>query len=155
MKTRYYSILTGLALCILLGLAACGPIAPVSKIKLQPTVTVGSSFQGQPTIPATSTYQCGAWSSNNAPGPDSTILIYAKLTKNIQGVSGARASGVVHFRDGDASLGQQPVSDHGGYVTFTLPLQGRQPRLTPATVDISFSLAGKTIRCTSAFFTPV
>jgi len=118
-------------------------------------VTINPGFQSQispiPTVPE---YRCGAWSSNNAPGPGSTIRIYAKLTKNIMGVSGATASAVVHFKDGDQPLDQKATSDSGGYVSFRLPLQGRQPVGVPATVDVTFSnFAGGPLVCT-AFFTP-
>ena len=74
----------------------CYQVAP------QQTVTVSSGFQSQaspvPTIPP---YLCGAWSSNNAPGPNSTIVIFARITKNLAGVNGATASAVVHFQSGD------------------------------------------------------
>ena len=81
--------------------------------------------------------------------------MYAKLTtKSVEGVAGATANATAHFSSFDYNLDQQPVSDAGGYVSFTLPLQGRQPRLTPATVDVSFTVNGKTIHCSSAFFTP-
>jgi hypothetical protein len=134
-------------------LAACGPT--VSQVKPQQTVTISHSFQGQqtpaPTVPA---YRCGAWSSNNAPGTFSTIRVYAKLTKNIGGVAGATAAATVHFQDGDATIDQQPRSDDGGMVAFTLPLQGRQPKGVPATIDVSFNVAGTTVQCAQAFFTP-
>ena len=139
---------------LLLVLAACGSTA--SQLKPQQTVTISKTFQSQvspiPTVPA---YRCGAWSSNNAPGAFSTISIYARITKNIAGVSGATATAVVHFSNGDQTLDQHPVSDGGGYVTFTLPLQGRQPGRIPATVDVIFSnFPGGTLHCTQAFFTP-
>ena len=122
----------------------------------QQTVTVSSGFQLQvspiPTIP---TYLCGAWSSNNAPGPNSTIVIFARITNNLAGVSGATASAIVHFQSGDQELDQHPTSDQGGYVSFSLPLQGRQPVGTPATVDVTFGFPGTTVKCTPAFFTPM
>src|SRR5205823_9847057 len=66
---------------LLLMLTACG--ATPDQVAPQQTVTVSSGFQSQaspiPTIPR---YLCGAWSSNNAPGPNSTILIFARITKN-------------------------------------------------------------------------
>ncbi|GAC1354299.1 MAG: hypothetical protein NVSMB38_32410 [Ktedonobacteraceae bacterium] len=154
MKNIYRTLFSVLSLGLLLILAACGPT--VSQVKPQQTVVVDKSFQSQvsplPTIPA---YRCGAWSANNAPGTYSTVTIYAKLTQNVIGVAGATASATAHFRDFDLTLDQQPVSDAGGYVTFTLSLQGRQPRLTPATVDVSFSVNGKAVQCTPAFFTPM
>ena len=134
-------------------LAGCGPT--VNQIKPQQTVTIDKSFQSQtthlPTVPA---YRCGAWASNNAPGAFSTITVYAKLTKNIAGIGGATARAVAHFQDSDVTLDQQPVSDDGGYVSFTLPLQGRQPVQVPATVAVSFTVGNTTITCTPAFFTP-
>lgn len=144
------------AIGLLALLAACSPVTTSS---LQPvkTVTIGPSFQSQispvPTMPP---YACGAWSSNNAPGPGSAITIYARLTKDVQGVSGATATTVVHFQEEDVQLGDQ-TSDSGGYVSFPLPLQGRQPVKVPATVDVTFSnipgYSGKLL-C-SAFFTPM
>ncbi|HLI06706.1 MAG TPA: hypothetical protein VKV40_09070 [Ktedonobacteraceae bacterium] len=137
-------------------LAACSSVT-TSALKPQPTVTINPSFQSQISpIPTMPTYACGAWASNNAPGPGSMITIYAKLTKDIKGVSGATASAVVHFQSGDVSLpGQQ--SDSGGYVSFPLPLEGRQPVNVPATVTVTFSnVPGYTgtLQCT-AFFTPM
>ena len=65
---------------MLLMLTACG--ATATQVAPQQTVTVSSGFQSQvspiPTIPP---YLCGAWSSNNAPGPNSTIVIFARITK--------------------------------------------------------------------------
>lgn len=137
-------------------LAAC---SPATNSSLQPvkTVTIGPSFQAQLSpIPTMPPYACGSWASNNAPGPYSTITIYARLTKNSKGVSGATATAVVHFQSGDVQLDNQPTSDSGGYVSFPLPLQGRQPAKAPATVSVSFSSvpghSGK-VQC-SAFFTP-
>ncbi len=154
MKKIYRILFSVFALGLLLLLAACGPT--VTQVKPQQTVVVNKSFQSQvsplPTVPA---YRCGAWSGNNAPGAYSTLTVYAKLTKNVIGVAGATASATVHFAEADVTLDQQPASDAGGYVTFTLPLQGRQPRQTPATVDVSFSVDGKTLPCSAAFFTPV
>ncbi len=136
-------------------LAACGPTN--SQVAPQQTVTITSTFQSQvspvPTIP---TYRCGAWSSNNAPGAYATIIVYARLTKNIAGVGGAKATAVVHFQDGSQELDQHPLSDNGGYVSFTLPLQGRQPVKIPATIDVTFTnFPGGTLHCTPAFFTPM
>ncbi len=134
-------------------LAACG--ATAEQVVPQQTVTVSSGFQSQASpIPAIPTYLCGAWSSNNAPGPNSTIVIFARITKNLAGVSGATASIVVHFQGGDQELDQHPTSDKGGYISISLPLQGRQPVGTPATVDVTFGFPGTTVKCTPAFFTP-
>lgn len=83
-----------------------------------------------------------------------TITIYARLTHDVQGVAGAPATAIAHFAGGDASLYQTPVSDSGGYVTFSLPLQGRQPHGTPATVEVTFTVKGKPLTCSQAFFTP-
>src|SRR3974377_2289680 len=120
-------VMTFVAVCsALLLLTACG--ATAEQVTPQQTVTVSSGFQSQVSpIPNVPTYLCGAWSSNNAPRPNSTIIIYARITKNLAGVSGATASAVVHFQSGDQELDQHPTSDQGGYVSFSLPLQGRQP----------------------------
>jgi hypothetical protein len=143
--------------CLLL-LAACGTFAPVTREQPQATVTVNPSFQAQLSpVPTFATYVCGAWSSNNAPSSYSTIIIYARLTHHIQGISGATATATVNFAYGNVELDTQPVSDNGGYVTFVLPLDGRQPTGVPATVSVSFSgIPGysKTVQCTQAFFTP-
>jgi len=134
-------------------LTACG--ATPDQLAPQLTVTVSSGFQSQASpIPAIPTYLCGAWPSNNAPGPNSTIVIFARITKNLAGVNGANASAVVHFQSGDQELDQHPASDNGGYVSFQLPLQGRQPVGIPATVDVTFGIPGTTVNCTPAFFTP-
>jgi hypothetical protein len=139
---------------LLLMLVACG--ATPAQVDPQQTVTVSGGFQSQASpIPTIPTYRCGAWSSNNAPGPNSTITIYAKITKDLAGVSGATATAVVHFEGGDQELDQHPASDNGGYVTFTLNLQGRQPVSIPATVDVTFSSSRGTLKCTPAFFTPI
>jgi hypothetical protein len=140
---------------LLLLLMACG-VTP-DQVAPQQTVTVSSRFQSQTSpIPAIPTYLCGAWSSNNAPGPNSTINIFARITKNLAGVSGATATAVVHFQGGDQELDQHPASDNGGYVSFTLNLQGRQPVGIPATVDVTFTnFPGGPLRCTHAFFTPM
>jgi len=144
-----------LFLGLLLLSVACGP--SVNQIKPQSTVTVNPSFQSQVSpVPTPREYRCGAWSSNNAPGPDATIFIYARLTKDIAGIKGATASAVVHFKDGDLVLDQQPTSDNGGYVTFKLSLQGHQPVGVPATVDVTFAnFPGGSVQCTPAFFTPM
>ena len=140
---------------LLLVLAACG--ATPDQLAPQQTVTVSKKFQSQVSpIPPVPTYLCGAWSSNNAPGPNSTINIYARITKNLVGVNGATATAVVHFQGGDQELDQHPASDNGGYVSFTLDLQGRQPDRIPATVDVIFTnFPGGTLHCQPAFFTPM
>jgi hypothetical protein len=136
-------------------LTACG--ATPGQVAPQQTVTVSKTFQSQVSpIPAIPTYLCGAWSSNNAPGPNSTITIFARITKDLTGVSGATATAVVHFQGGDQTLDQHPASDNGGYVSFTLALQRSQPDRIPATVDVTFTnFPGGTLRCTPAFFTPM
>jgi len=153
MNKRYRILFSLLSLGLLLLLTACGTTA--TQIKPQQTVVVDKSFQSQVSpFASPPTYRCGAWSGNNAPGAYSVLTVYAKLTRNVTGVANATASATAHFSTSDFALDQQPVSDSGGYVTFTVPLQGRQPRLTPATVDVSFSVDGKTVQCSSAFFTP-
>ncbi len=152
MKNIYRFIYSMALLSAILLVAACGPT--VNQIKPQQTVTVNKSFQGQSVPPTVPPYRCGAWSSNNAPGALSTIRVYAKLTKNIAGVAGATAAATVHFQGGDATIGQEPRSDKGGMVVFTLPLQGRQPKGVPATIDVTFNVGGATIQCAQAFFTP-
>ena len=143
-------ILPGMLLFLL---AACGPA--INSPPTQAKVTIDRSFQSQMTPPPTvPTYRCGAWSSNNTPGAYSTISIYAKLTQDIMGMSGGVARAVAHLDGSNVALKQQPISDSNGYVTFSLPLRGRQPAGVPTTVDISFSIGGKTVQCTPAFFTP-
>jgi hypothetical protein len=142
------------ALATLLALAGCGSAPTTSAGQVQPTVTIPAGFQNSlspiPTVPS---YRCGAWTSNNAPNPGATITIYSRLTHNTQGVQGIAASAVVHFQSGDISL-TTATSDAGGYVTFTLPLQGRQPTQVPATVDVMFTgTPGGSLQCTT-FFTP-
>ena len=138
-------------------LAACGP-AVASQAQTQQTATISKSFQTIATpIPTVPAYRCAAWSSNNAPGAYSTINVYARITKDIVPVIGANATAVVHFQSGDQSLTTPAASDIGGYVTFQLQLQGRQPTGIPTTVDVSFTdIPGYngTLRCTPAFFTP-
>lgn len=153
---RFFLLIFALG-CLLL-LAACGTFAPVTQAQPKATVTVNPSFQARLSpVPTFAPYVCGAWSSNNTPNPYSTITIYARLIHHIQGVSGATATATVNFADGSVTLDTQPVSDNGGYVTFVLSLQGRQPTGVPATVSVSFSgIPGysKTVQCTQAFFTP-
>lgn len=149
--TRHIALYIGL----LLLLAACGSTA--NQVEPHSTATISPSFQLQLSpIPTVPTYRCGAWASNNAPSPDTTITIYARLTKDITAIPGATASATVHFQNGDQALDQHPISDSGGYVSFQLPLQGRQPSKIPATVDVSFTNlpGGGTLQCTPAFFTP-
>ena len=151
---KHLLVLIIACLTLLVLLAACG--AAPTQTNAQPTVTINPSFQSQLTpVPTVPPYLCGSWSSNNAPGTGSTIDIYARLVKNMQGVLGATAVAVVHFQGQDVQL-NQAVSDSGGYVSFTLPLEGRQPAGVPATVDVTFTnFPGGTLQCTSAFFTPV
>jgi hypothetical protein len=135
--------------------AACAPSVTANQHDVPQTVMVNPSFQRQvspmPTIPL---YRCGAWSSNNAPDPYGTLTIYAKLTKAFVGISGVSATANAHFQNYDIPLDQQPVSDDGGYVKFSLSLQGRQPAKVPTTIDVSFKIKNTTIACSPAFFTP-
>ena len=149
------SLLLALSLPLVLLLIACGG-PTVDQTTPQQTVTVSPKFQSQLSpIPTAPTYRCGAWSSNNAPGPNDTITIYARLTQNLTPVTGATASAVVHFQGNDQELDQHPTSDNGGYVSFTLALQGQQPVNIPATVDVTFTnFPGGTLHCSQAFFTP-
>lgn len=153
MKQLFHFAFGAFFLLVLFLVAACGTTA--TQPQAQQTVVVSKSFQaGATAVPTTPTYRCGAWSSTNAPGAYSTITIYAKLTKNVIGVAGATAKAVVHFQNNDVTLDQQPSSDSGGYVAFPLSLQGRQPRLIPATVDVTFTVGGTSVQCSQAFFTP-
>lgn len=158
MKIFYHILVSVFSFCLLLLLAACAPSVS-SQVNAQPTPTIDKSFQSQRTpIPTVPPYRCGAWSSNNAPGAFSTITIYARLTRDIAPVSGATATAVVHFQSFDQPLQAQTPSDGGGYVSFTLQLQGHQPTQVPATVDVTFSnIPGgpNTLHCTPAFFTPM
>ncbi|HZR44719.1 MAG TPA: hypothetical protein VFB12_31700 [Ktedonobacteraceae bacterium] len=151
LHARNYNTWFGLLLLLfVICTTGCEQTAP--QVKPQQTVTISKTFQTQVTPVATPTYRCGAWASNNAPNGYSTIIIYAKVTKDVTGVSGANAKATVHFKGFDAPLDQQ-TSDQNGYVNFTLPLQGHQPNGIPATVDVTFSVGGSTVQC-SAFFTP-
>ncbi|WP_338255712.1 hypothetical protein [Dictyobacter halimunensis] len=155
MKKTSLFLMSALLLTLLLVLSACGPTVSVTRPKAQPTVTVNKSFQkGVSSVPTLPKYLCGAWSSANNPGPYGVINIYARLTQNVKPIPGASAQATAHFAYRDLNLDQAPVSDSGGYVTFVLQLRGQQPRLTPATVDVSFNVDGKTVTCTPAFFTP-
>ena len=157
MKRRHELYITIFALCSLFLLAACGP-AVAAQNQVQPTPTINKAFQTIATpVPTVPPYRCAAWSSNNAPGAYSTITVYARITKNIAPVSGATAYAIVHFQTGDQPLTAQTPSDSGGYVTFLVQLQGRQPSQIPATIDVTFSnIPGYngSLRCTPAFFTP-
>jgi hypothetical protein len=156
MKNSYRVLYCLVLMGLLSLLAACGSATSTTTVtSVQPTVTINPSFQTTMSpVPTPQTYRCGAWSSNNAPGTYGTIMVYARLTKNIAAVAGAPATAVVHFQSNDVTLDQQPRSDRGGYVSFTLPLMGRQPAGVPATISITFSVAGKTVQCSQAFFTP-
>ena len=152
---KKYPLLLVISLPFILLLISCGG-PTVEQAIPQQTVTVSPKFQSQLSpIPTPPTYRCGAWSSNNAPGPNDTITIYARLTRNLAAVSGATASAVVHFQGNDQALDQHPTSDNGGYVSFTLSLQGQQPVKIPATVEVTFTnFPGGTLNCSQAFFTP-
>jgi len=157
MHTFRSLFLSVLALSFLLSLAACTPSVS-GQTNSQKQVTIDKGFQSQispiPTIPP---YRCGAWSSNNAPSSNSTITIYARIMKDIAPVAGANATAVVHFTGSNQQIDSQPTSDNGGYVSFSLQLQGQQPSHVPATVDVTFTnLPGGhgPLRCTPAFFTP-
>lgn len=156
MKLLKRAVLSGLiALIAALMLVACGSTLPINTAQPQQTVTINPAFQSRMTpIPSAVPYRCGAWASNNAPTPGATILIYARITHSSKGARGISARADVHFRGGDVALAAA-TSDAGGYVSFTLPLQDRQPRQLPATVDVTFSglPGGGKITCT-AFFTP-
>lgn len=150
-------VISCLPICILFFLASCSSLV-TSQAQTQTTVTINPTFQSQVSpIPTVPPFRCGAWSSNNAPGTYSTITIYARLTKDIAPVSGATATATVHFEGFDLPLQADSPSDTGGYVTFTLSLEGRQPAQMPATVDVTFtSVAGLPgqLHCIPAFFTP-
>ena len=158
MKNYQQILLSVFSFSLLLLLAACGPSVS-SQANTQQTVTIDKSFQSQRTpVPTVPPYRCGAWSSNNAPAPNATITIYARLTRDVAPVSGSTATAVVHFKTFDQSLNAQAPSDAGGYVTFTLQLQGQQPTQVPATVVVTFSnIRGgpNILHCTPAFFTPM
>ena len=152
MKITYIPVFIIKLLLLLCLLSACR--SDVHQLEPLPLVTVNPNFQRQlspiPTVPP---YRCGAWASNNMPGAYTTITIYAKLTKDVTGMPGISATAVTHFKYANITLDQQPVSDGNGYVSFTLPLQGRQPQLMSATVDVKFATSGSPVQC-SAFFTP-
>lgn len=156
LKRARLSVLWGpIALIAALMLVACGSTPPISAAQPRQTVTINPAFQSRMTpVPTAVPYRCGAWASNNAPDPGATILIYARITHSSKGARGISANADVHFRGGDVAL-TTATSDAGGYVSFTLPLQDRQPRQLPATVDVTFSglPGGGKITCT-AFFTP-
>src|SRR5260370_12982855 len=111
---------------LLLVLAACG--ATPDQVAPQQTVTVSKKFQSQVSpIPPVPTYLCGAWSSNNAPGPNSTINIYARITKNLVGVNGATATAGVAFQGGDPELVQHPAEGNSGFCFFYIDFLGGLP----------------------------
>jgi hypothetical protein len=142
------------ALVAVLALAGCGSGPTINAAQPQQAATINPGFQSQISpIPTAPPYRCGAWTSNNAPSPGATITVFARLTHNGKGVQGITAVADVHFRSGDVTL-NQATSDSGGYVSFPLPLQDRQPVQVPATIDVTFSgLPGGSLKCT-AFFTP-
>ncbi|MGH2509744.1 MAG: hypothetical protein ACRDHZ_20380 [Ktedonobacteraceae bacterium] len=143
-------------LALLPGLAACGGSSRIIAAPSQQVATINPGFQlSISPIPTLPPYRCGAWSSDNAPGMSSTILIYARLiTQDAKGVSGIAANATAHLQSHDQNLGQA-TSDAGGYVTFTLPLHGQQPANVPATIDVTFTgLPKGSVSCTPAFFTP-
>lgn len=153
MKMMCFPVLIIKLLLLLCLLSACRSDA--HQLASVPSVTINPSFQRQlspvPTVPL---YRCGAWVSNNTPDAYATIIIFAKLTKeDLTGAVGIPATALVHFKYAQVMLDQRLVSDRNGYVTFTLSLQGRQPRLMPATVDVKFAVSGSAVQC-EAFFTP-
>ena len=96
---KKHALLLAISIPFVLLLISCGG-PTVEQALPQQTVTVSPKFQSQPSpIPTVPMYRCGAWASNNAPGPNDTITIYARLTQNLAPVGGATASAV----DGDRS----------------------------------------------------
>jgi hypothetical protein len=142
------------ALFVVLALAGCSSTPVLNAAQPQQVATINPGFQSQVTpIPGVPLYRCGAWTSNNAPNAGATITVLARLTRAGKGVGGITAVAAVHFRSGDVTLNQD-TSDAGGYVSFPLPLQNRQPAHIPATIDVTFhGLSSGALRCT-AFFTP-
>src|SRR6266487_421170 len=105
-------------------LTACG--ATPDQVAPQQAVTVSSGFQSKASpIPTIPTYLCGAWSSNNAPGPNSTIFIYARITKDHTGVSSAATTTIVPYEGSDQEHDKPPASDNWGNVSSTPVLAGR------------------------------
>lgn len=141
--------------CGLPSLVACSAtVTPSADAEQTHTITINQDFQ-QDTLTTTSpAYRCGAWSSNNAPASSGTITIYARLTHDVAGVAGMSATATVHFRYSDVVLTQHPTSDTGGFVSFNLPLLGRQPVGIPATADVVFTMGQAELTCAPAFFTP-
>jgi hypothetical protein len=139
---------------LMLALAGCGAAPAISATQPQQVATINPGFQSRVTaIPTVPLYRCGAWTSNNAPNPGGMITVFARLTHNGKGVAGIAAVANVHFQSGNVTL-NQATSDAGGYVSFSLSLQNRQPTLVPALVAVTFSgLPGGRLGCT-AFFTP-
>src|SRR5437762_14309845 len=109
----------GILLPLVVLLGACGPA--VNQPPTQKTVTINPTFQSQlspvPTIP---TYRCGSCTSNNAPGRNSTITIYARFTKEVAGVRGAMGTAVVNINDEDSTLDRHRTIDTGSYVSLPL-----------------------------------
>lgn len=143
-----------LALWAVLALAGCGSVPAMSATQPQQVATIPPGFQSQVTpIPTAAPYRCGAWTSNNAPTRGATITVFARLTRSGKGVAGIAAVADIHFQSGDVTL-EQDTSDAGGYVSFQLALQDRQPVQVPATIDVTFrGVPGGALTCT-AFFTP-
>lgn len=154
MKKNTFFLLSSALLVLQCVLTACGPT--INQVKPPPTATINKSFQNLLTpLPTVPPYLCGAWTANNSPSAYGYVTLYARLTKNTQGVSGARALAIVHFVSYDMTLDQRPTSDSGGYIVITFALNGRQPRLVPATITVTFTAAGHTtVQCSQAFFTP-
>jgi hypothetical protein len=142
------------ALCAVLAVAGCGSTPALNAAQPQQVATINPGFQSQVTpIPTVPPYRCGAWTSNNAPNAGATIAVLARLTRAGKGVEGIAAVADVHFLSGDVTLNQD-TSDAGGYVSFPLSLQNRQPARIPATIDVTFhGLPGGALTCV-AFFTP-
>ncbi|GCE48904.1 hypothetical protein EI42_01415 [Thermosporothrix hazakensis] len=155
MKHLYQFSLKLILLCtVLLLIVGCSGPSAASPAKPRATATIDPSFQSQlspvPTVPP---YRCGAWASNYGPPAYGNVTIYARITKDNKGVKGLTATGTVNFDGWSEPLGDPQTSDEGGYVSFVIALGGRQPRLTPATVDITFTAGNQKVTC-SAFFTP-
>src|SRR5260370_3609914 len=122
---------------LLLMLAGCGETH--DQVAPQQTVTVSKKFPSQVSpIPPVPTYLCGAWSSNNAPGPNSTINIYARITENLVGVNGATATAVLHFQGGDQEPDPPPARGNGRHILFYLDVLCRQPDSISRNSDVNF-----------------
>lgn len=153
-KALYHLFLGLCALFAVLAQVGCGSAPAINAAQPQQVATINPGFQSRVTpIPTVPPYRCGAWTSNNAPNPGATITIFARLTRNGKGVEGMTAVADVHFQSGDVTLNQD-TSDAGGYVSFPLSLQDRQPAQVPATIDVTFhGVPGGALTCTT-FFTP-